>query len=113
LLSTAAVGVGPWFVPCLLVGMRERSERSTDSSGRRTCAPRRPAPPTAPTRLSVWALFGGGIALCIGIVSLLTFEFYLEEGEELSSEAFSDLFDLVVSGAFLGLVAGVVYRLAS
>jgi hypothetical protein len=76
-------------------------------------AHRRSEPAETPTRLSVWALIGGGVALCIGIVSLLTFEFYLEEGEEISADALSDLFDLVVTGAFIGLIIGVVHRLVS
>ena len=68
---------------------------------------------TTPARLSAWALIGGGVALCLGIVSILTFEFYLEEGEELSADAPGDLFDLVVIGAFIGLLIGVGYRLVS
>ncbi len=66
-----------------------------------------------PKTLSGWALVGGGIALCLGIVSLLTFEFYLEEGEELSPDALSDLFDLVVTGAFIGLLVGVIHNSCS
>ncbi|HEV8440611.1 MAG TPA: hypothetical protein VGT40_21185 [Methylomirabilota bacterium] len=56
--------------------------------------------------LAEWALLGGGIGLCGSMVYLLTIAFYLPEDEELTWEAFSDAFDLVVTGATLGLAFG-------
>ena len=61
--------------------------------------------------MAEWAAIGGLVGLGAGVVFLITIAVYLPEDEDLPWEAFSDAFDLVTTGATIGLICGALYKL--
>jgi hypothetical protein len=69
--------------------------------------------PLSPRTPSEWAVLGGAIGLCVGIVAFITFAVYLPEEEDLPWEAFGDVVNLVATGGVIGLVLGVIHYFRS
>ena len=69
--------------------------------------------PVTPKTPQEWAVLGGAIGLCVGIVAFITFAVNLPEEEDLPWEAFGDVVNLIVTGGVIGLVLGVIHYFRS